>query len=90
MAQKHIGYTSWNDNFRANIMPGRIPDREIPERQREAMSFYGQVWRGVYGGRALFRGKSFGISRLAGHSLFGTYVERCGIDAPLGAWKARR
>lgn len=52
MVQKHIGYTSWNDNFRADIMP-KVFRIENPEQQKVAM-FYGQVRRGVYGSRALF------------------------------------
>ena len=43
MAQKHIGYTSWNDNFRANIMP-EVFRIENPERQKG-----GYVFTGKYG-----------------------------------------
>lgn len=41
MVQKHIGYTSWNDNFRANIMPEvfRIEDTG---RQRGGYVFTGK------------------------------------------------
>ena len=53
MVQKHIGYTSWNDNFRADIMP-KVFRIENPEQQKRWLCFYGQVRRGVYGSRALF------------------------------------
>ena len=41
MAQKHIGYTSWNDNFRANIMP-EVFRIENPGRQKGGYVFTGK------------------------------------------------
>ena len=43
MVQKHIGYTSWNDNFRADIMP-KVFRIENPEQQKG-----GYVFTGKYG-----------------------------------------
>ena len=32
MIQKHIGYTSWNDNFPADTLPTNLPNRNIRKR----------------------------------------------------------
>ena len=41
MVQKHIGYTSWNDNFRADIMP-KVFRIENPEQQKGGYFFTGK------------------------------------------------
>lgn len=41
MVQKHIGYTSWNDNFRADIMP-KVFRIENPEQQKGGYVFTGK------------------------------------------------
>lgn len=80
MTQKHIGYTSWNDDFPADRLP-EVYRIEQPEGAVGGYLFTGDKGGGFYGGGALLYIIRCTEDRLDSHTAHGTYAERSGFDA---------
>ena len=80
MTQKHIGYTSWNDDFPADRLP-EVYRIEQPEGAVGGYLFTGDKGVVSMEAEALFYIIRCTEDRLDSHTAHGTYAERSGFDA---------